>query len=70
MKNNMFIDPKYICGQKFTSPNDSTVEYTAIGYGANETFLIIGATFDSTNNRSSIKTFKLSDVKFTGNITP
>jgi hypothetical protein len=66
----MFIDPKFLIGLKFASPIDSNIEYTAIGYGQNETFLIIATTFDSTNGKSSIKTFKLSDVKLRGNVAP
>ncbi len=65
----MYIDPKSIVGQIF-SANDPNTEYTAVGYGQNETFLVIGSHFDSVNNRSSLKTFKLSDVRFKGNITP
>ena len=63
----MYIDPKAIVGQTF-SANDPNTEYVCVGYGQNETFLIIGSYFDSPNNRSSLKTFKLSDVKFKGNI--
>jgi len=54
-------------GTPFTAL-DPNQEYTYLGVAANETFLIVGAQFDSTNNRSTVKTFKLSDVKFKGEI--
>ena len=69
MKNNMFIDPKYLVGAAFTSPNDPKVDYIVIGYGQNETFLVIASTFDAPNNRSSVKTFKLTDIKFKDDLT-
>ena len=63
----MYIDPKAIVGKKFTAM-DPNLEYTCVGYCENDTFLIIGTLFDAPNNRSQLKTFKLSDVKFKGNI--
>lgn len=67
----MVIDIKHISGKQFIATNIGVGnnEFTCIGYGQNDTFLIIGAQFDSTNNRSHVKTFKLSDVQFKGNIT-
>jgi len=64
----MFIEPKAIVGKKFTAL-DPNLEYECVGYAANETFLVIGSNFDSQNNRSTLKTFKLSDVKFKGEVT-
>lgn len=69
MKSIMYIDPSSIVGKSFTV-NDPNLEYTCVGYCANETFLIVGSQFDSTNNRSTLKTFKLSDVKFKGECVP
>lgn len=67
--NTMFIDPKSISGKTFTSSSGvANVEYTCIGYGQNETFLIIGSYYDSVNNRSTVKTFKFGDVQFKGNL--
>jgi hypothetical protein len=66
---NMFIDPKYFIGRTFPSPNDPNVEYTVIGYAQNDTFLLIATSSDKVNNRSSIKTFKLTDVQFRGDLT-
>ena len=65
----MYIDSKTIVGKKFTALDPNT-EYTCVGYGQNETFLVIGSNFDAPNNRSTLKTFKLSDVKFKGDIAP
>lgn len=62
------IDPRYIVGREFTAL-DPKSHYKCIGYAANETFLIVGTCFDSVNNRSDIKTFKIQDVKFIGDIT-
>ncbi len=67
MKTSMYIEPDSIVGKTFTAM-DPNQEYTCIGYAANETFLISGSSFDSTNNRSTLKTFKLSDVKFKGEV--
>lgn len=65
----MFIDPSFIIGKKFLG-SVSDQEYVCIGYCANETFLLIGTYFDSTNNRSYIKTFKLSEVRFKCDLSP
>lgn len=66
----MYIDPSAIIGKTFVSTVDPTSEFKCIGYGQNETFLIIGSTFDSTSNRSIVRTFKFSDVKFKGDLSP
>lgn len=63
------INEAAIVGQTFTAL-DPNMEYTCIGYACNDTFLIVGTNFDSTNNRSTVKTFKLQDVKFKGQLTP
>ncbi len=64
----MYIDPKYIVGKKFTHTDPAT-EYECAGYADNGTLLVIGIVFDSTNNRSSLRTFKLTDVKFFGKVS-
>lgn len=67
----MHINEAAIVGQTFTTPGDVTnSEYVCIGYGQNDTFLIVGCFFDAPNNRTLLKTFKLSDVKFKGQLTP
>lgn len=65
----MYIDPKAIIGKKFNPANDPAKDYECVGYADNGTLLVIGAEFDSVNNRSSFKTFKLTDVKFVGKVT-
>jgi len=67
--NTMFIAPQALIGKQFPSPNDPKTEYTVIGYAQNETFLLIATNFDQVNNRSYVKTFKLTDVAFKGDIT-
>lgn len=64
----MYIESKYIIGKKFFSKDNPTTEYECIGYSNEGTLLIIGTTFDSTNNRSSLKTFKLTEVNFFGKL--
>lgn len=66
----MYIDPSSIVGKTFTSTSDPINEFTCIGYGQNETFLVVGTSFDSANNRSIVRTFKFSDVKFKGQLSP
>ena len=63
------INEAAIVGQTFTAM-DPNMEYTCIGYGQNDTFLVVGSYFDAPNNRTQLKTFKLSDVKFKGQLTP
>ncbi len=65
--NMIYINETAIVGQKFTY-NDPNTEWTCVGYAANDTFLIVGSSFDSTNNRSIVRTFKLQDVKFHGQL--
>jgi len=47
---------------------DPNVTWTCIGYAANDTFLLVGISFDAPNNRSIIRTFKFQDVKFLGKL--
>ena len=56
-------------GLTFTTTKDPT-EYTCVGYAQNETFVIVGASWDQASNRTSLKTFKLSEVQFKGQIVP
>lgn len=63
------INESAIIGQKFNSL-DPAIEYTCIGYAQNDTFVIVGAQFDSVNNRTTLRTFKMSDVKFMGQLNP
>ncbi len=64
----MYIKDSSIVGKTFYG-NDPKCEYTCIGYADNGTLLIIGAYFDSVNNRSKLKTFKLTDVTFKGQVS-
>ncbi len=64
----LHINSKAIEGKPFTIAGDIN-EYTCLGYAANDTFLIVGTTFDSASNRSTIGTFKFKDVKFRGELT-
>ena len=65
----MYINESTIVGQTFTATDPAT-EYTCVGYACNDTFLIVGAHFDAPNNRTALKTFKIQDVKFKGQLTP
>lgn len=65
----MYIDPKSIIGQRFHPTNDPTNDYECVGYSDHGTLLVIGTVFDSVNNRSYLKTFKLTDVTFVGKVT-
>jgi hypothetical protein len=64
----MHINPKLIGVTKFTV-TDPNMEYTYQGYCQNDTFLLIGSHFDSVNNRTVLKTFKMTEVKFLGDIS-
>lgn len=64
----LHINSKAIEGKPFTIAGDPN-EYTCVGFAANDTFLIVGTTFDSVNNRSVVGTFKFKDVKFKGELT-
>ena len=60
----MFIDPTAVIGKKFVV--NGTDEYVCVGYAQNETLLVLGAFNDVTNNRFTVKSFKLTDAKFIG----
>jgi hypothetical protein len=64
----LYIEPKLLVGRKF-SANDPKIEYTCIGYAQNDTCLIVGSYFDTVNNRSELKTVKMTDAKFKGDIS-
>ena len=64
MNKSIQIDPTLI-GKKFTAM-DPNIEYICVGFAQNETFLVFGAVNDSVNNRFNIKSIKLTDVKFLG----
>ena len=63
----MKLDEKLI-GQKFTAITfkDPNIEYACVGYGSSGTFVIIGAYSDAVKNETTLKTFKLTEVKFKG----
>ena len=64
----MKLDEKLI-GWKFTvnDPNiDKERVYACVGYGSSGTFVIIGAYSDAVKNETTLKTFKLTEVKFKG----
>lgn len=61
--NKLYIEPSAIIGKTFTA-NDPNIEYECVGYAANETFLVVGKHLDIVNNRFTLKTFKIQDVKF------
>lgn len=59
-------------GLEFTA-FDPNIHYKCIGFGQHPTEGVnyaVGAYYDSTNNRTEIKTFLLKDVKFLGNLNP
>jgi hypothetical protein len=60
------INPKFIEGATFSVKNSS--DWTCVGTAKNETFLIVGAQWDQARNRTTIKTFKLSEVQFKGKL--
>ena len=64
----LFIAEKAIVGKTFTA-QDPKIEYTCVGYAQNDTCLVVGALFDSVNNRTELKTIKMTDAKFKGDIT-
>jgi hypothetical protein len=64
------INTTSLYGKQFTSGTLDATRYTCIGMAQNETFLIVGVYFDSINNRSQVKTFKIQDVTFVGDIRP
>jgi hypothetical protein len=54
-----------LLGQKFTVTDPNT-EYVCVGYGYSGTFVIIGAYNNVPNNEYTLKSFKITDVKFKG----
>lgn len=64
----LLLSEKAIIGQKFTAL-DPKVEYTCVGYAQNDTCLVVGALFDSVNNRTELKTIKMTDAKFKGDLS-
>ena len=66
MTNTIHINAPAIMGLQFPSPIDPTIDYTCVGYGQNDTTFIVGATYDSISNRTALRTFKMSEVKFKG----
>jgi hypothetical protein len=66
----MFIDPDSIIHKKFVVNGDPNVfEYECVGYSDGcGTILILGKQFDSTNNRTVLKSFKLTEIKFFGKV--
>lgn len=57
-----------LLGQKFTALDPNT-EYICVGYGAGGTFLIIGALNDAARNEFTLRSFKITEVKFKGQAT-
>jgi len=56
-----------IVGMQFTALDPNT-KYTCIGYGNTGTVVVFGAYNDTVNNRVEVKSFKLQEVKFLGQI--
>jgi len=56
-----------LVGKKFTGM-DPNIEYTCVGYAQNETFIIFGATNDVTNNRFTVRSFKVTEARFLGQV--
>jgi hypothetical protein len=65
MKKTMNLE--LLIGKKFTV-NDPAIEYTCVGYAQNETFVVFGAANDVTNNRFTVRSFKVTEAKFIGQI--
>lgn len=59
------MNPKLI-GQFFYVDIDPTTKWTCQGFADTGTLVIIGATWDQASNRSRLKSFKITDVKFEG----
>jgi len=64
MNKSLQLDPSLI-GKKFTG-NLAQIEYICVGFAQNETFLVFGAINDPVTNRFEIKSLKLTEVKFQG----
>jgi len=63
------LDAKMFEGKQFEYIKDPSVKYTYAGcYDGPGIPLVVGVEFDSTNNRTIAKTFKLTEVKFIGKI--
>jgi hypothetical protein len=56
-----------LIGQTFTAM-DPNIEYKCVGWAQNTALLIIGANWDQANNRFQLKSVKLEDCKFKGQI--
>lgn len=71
MKNTMVIDSSLI-GTTFTVPSTPGAgplpEWKTVGWAQNDTFCILGALNDTPNNRFEVKSFKLTEVKFKGQV--
>lgn len=63
------INTETLFGKSFSTHTDPS-EYSCIGMAQNETFLVVGVAFDSVNNRSTIRTFKIQDVIFKADVRP
>lgn len=63
----MVINDKLI-GKTFFVDNMTGREFTCQGFAFTGTIIVFGSTWDQVNNRTRIDTFKLSEVKFVGNI--
>jgi len=71
----LHINIKAIEGTLFLTPKlpDPTTEWTTLGFGQDPksgVCYIVGAAFDSVNNRSRIATFLVKDVEFKGQLSP
>ncbi len=64
----MYIDPSIIGKTYEVTANGQTQTFVCKGYAQNTTMLVIGASDDIINNRTSLHTHKLSEVKFIGKI--
>jgi len=69
MKKIMVLDTS-LMGQMFTAQSSTVpnAEYKVVGYAQNETFVVFGALNDTVNNRFDVKSFKLTEVKFKGQV--
>ena len=63
-KASMHLDEKLL-GTHFTV-NDPNTQYTLVGFGQNDSFIVFGSDNDIPNNRFKVKSFKLVDVTFLG----
>lgn len=57
-----------LIGFQFTAPTDPNVKYICVGYAQNNTFCVFGAVNDVTNNRFTVKSFKITEVTFIGQV--